>query len=227
MGRPCSWPPSPCSTLLWTVPYCARRRARPNSTEQIKCGLHLRPIAPGQSRGRLGELWPMTSRTQLPIEGLPNQTERGTPAPQPQPASPLPITRLGHQHVLPSRILLRATPRRPNLAPSPELEVHGQLLHQRYHHRFLSLLPHVVAARFRQFCCLCALPWHPHPQSHSSPVQVQSGLSLARSLSLSRPGAIYGRSGWVGEGFFLARTPSPPCLGTSPLRSRPRHHFAR
>lgn len=24
MGRPCSWPPSPCSTLLWTVPYCAR-----------------------------------------------------------------------------------------------------------------------------------------------------------------------------------------------------------
>lgn len=86
MGCPCSSSPSPCSTLLWTVPYCARRQApsKQNRTEQMSSPL--RPIAPGQSRGRLGELWPMTSRTQLPIEVHPNQTERGTPAPQPQPA---------------------------------------------------------------------------------------------------------------------------------------------
>lgn len=63
----------------------------------------------------------MTSRTQLPIDVLPNQTGRGTPAPQPEPASPLPVTRLGHQHVFFPPILLRAAPRRPNLAPSPEL----------------------------------------------------------------------------------------------------------
>lgn len=75
-------------------------------------------------------------------------------------------------------------------------------------------------------------PWHPHPQSHSSPAQPRSSLvslSLARSLS-SRPGAVYGRSGWIDEGFFLARTPSPPYLAPKVPRrsaSRPRHHFAR
>lgn len=57
-----------------------------NRTEQMCLSSPLRPIWPGQSRGRLGEHWPMTSRTQLPIQVHPNQTGRGTPAPQPEPA---------------------------------------------------------------------------------------------------------------------------------------------
>lgn len=168
----------------------------------------------------------MTSRTQLPIEVLPNQTERGTPAPQPQPASPLPVTRLGPQHAFCCAILLRATPRRPNLAPSPELEVHAKQLHQRYRDRFLS---HVVAARFHQFCCFCPAVASPSPiQSHSSPAQVQSGLSL--SLARALLAQVLSMDGLdLMRDFFLARTPSPPYLAPRSLvaASRPRHHFAR
>lgn len=102
MGRPCSWPPSPCSTLLWTVPYRARRQVRPNRTQQNKCRPHFRPIAPGQSRGRLGELWPMTSRTQLPIEVLPNQIR----ARYPGPAAATCLTPAHHQAGPPARLLL-------------------------------------------------------------------------------------------------------------------------
>lgn len=46
MGCPASWPPSPCSTLLWTVPYRARRQVHPNRTEQNKMSSPLHPIPP-------------------------------------------------------------------------------------------------------------------------------------------------------------------------------------
>lgn len=229
MGLPCFWSPSPCSTLLWTVPYCASSQAasKQNRTEQISSPL--RPIHPGQSRGRLGELWPMTSRTQLPIDILPNQTGRGTPAPQPEPASPLPVTRLGHQHVFFSPILLRAAPRRPNLAPSPELA------------RYMASCSITGTPTGSCPCGCCqippvlpfpALPWHyhstpiPNPiQSHSSPAQVQSGLFFALSYRLL---SMDGLDGLMRDFFSLVLVPpSHPYLGTSSLRPRPRHHFAR
>lgn len=52
-----------------------------------------------------------------------------------------------------------------------------------------------------------------------SPIPFQPSPGPVWSLFLARSqGAIYGRSGWIAEGFFLARTPYPPYLGTSSLR---------
>lgn len=211
MGRPCSSSPSPCSTLLWTVPYCARSQARPNRTEQNKCRLHFRPIAPGQSRGRLGELWPMTSRTLLPIEVLPNQTERGTPAPQPQPASPLPFT----QAWPPARLVL-----------SHSAQGHPQTPQSRSQPGSWRYMGSCSTAGTTAGSCPCgcsqdstssavSAPCRGIPIPNPIPAQPRSSL-----VSFSQ-GAIYGRSGWIDEGFFLARTPFPPLpgsLGTSSLR---------
>lgn len=151
-----------------------------------------------------GELWPMTSRTQLPIEVLPNQTERGTPAPQPQPASPLPVTRLGPQHAFLCAILLRATPQTPQSRSQPGASGTRAATPPEVS-RPVPVLPDSTSS---------ALPWHPIP----NPIPFQPSPGPVWSLSCSRSprqvGAIYGRSGWIDEGFFPARTPSPPYLGT-------------
>lgn len=64
-------------------------------------------------------------------------------------------------------------------------------------------------------------PCHGIPIPNPIPAQPRSSLvSFSRSLAPVQ-GAIYGRSGWIDEGFFLARTPFPPLpgsLGTSSLR---------
>lgn len=78
----------------------------------------------------------------------------------------------------------------------------------------------------------CPAMSHGIPIPNPIPAQPSPGPVWSLSLSLARslpPGAIYGRSGWIDEGFFLARTPSPPYLAPRYLvaASRPRHHFAR
>lgn len=212
MGCPCSSSPSPCSTLLWTVPYCARRQApsKQNRTEQMSSPL--RPIAPGQSRGRLGELWPMTSRTQLPIEVHPNQTERGTPAPQPQPASPLPL----HQAGPPARLAL-----------SHPAQGHPQTPQSRSQPGSCRYMRSCSTRGTTAGSCPCGCSQDSTSSAVSarpamaspSPIPFQPSPGPVWSLFLARSqGAIYGRSGWIDEGFFLARTPSPPYLGTSSLR---------
>lgn len=225
------------------------RVGRADQTEQnrTKCGSPPRPICPGQSRGRLGELWPMTSRTQLPIEVHPNQTGRGTPAPQPEPARPLPVTRLGHQHALPAPILLplcshpaQGRPQTTQSRSQPGAgQVHGKLPLLRYPDRFLSMwLLRDSTSWEPSVTAIC--PQFPIPQSHSSPAQPRSGpvwsLFFFPLLSLD------GLDGLMRDFFPLARfsysrcRPLPTSAATVPGYSRtscaaacprPRHHFAR
>lgn len=154
------------------------RVGRADQTEQnrTKCGSPPRPICPGQSRGRLGELWPMTSRTQLPIQVHPNQTGRGIPAPQPEPARPLPVTQPGP----PARLACtRSAQGRPQTTQSRSQpgagQVHGELPHLRYPDRFLCMWLLRDSTSWALFChghC----PQFPIPQSHSSPAQPRSSL---------------------------------------------------
>ena len=189
------------------------RVGRPVQTEQNRTNIVPTPShGPGQSRGRLRELWPMTSRTQLPIEVLPNQTGRCTPPPQPEPASPLPVTRLGHQHAFVSAILVRAAPRRPNLAPSPEL---GRYMESCSTTSTPTKIPvHGVAARFHQFCCFCpamaAMALAPIPISNPIPAQPRSGPVCFFALSY-RLLSMDGLDGLMRDFFSLVpRTPSLP-----------------
>lgn len=158
----------------------------------------------------------MTSRTQLPIEVLPNQIR----ARYPGPAAATCLTPAHHQAGPPARLPLchsaQGHPQTPQSRSQPGAGGTWAAAPPEVPGRFLS---HVVAARFHQFCCFCPGHGHPHPQSHSSPARPRSSLvALSFSLAPLPPGAIYGRSGWIDEGFFLARTPSPPYLGTSSLR---------